>query len=247
MTKFAHDKVVPFEKSSLEKKEQVAQMFDSIAFRYDFLNKFLSAGIDKSWRKKAISELKNIRPKKIIDVAAGTADVAILTNKILHPEKIIGIDISNAMLEIGRKKVAALHFDNIIKLQNGDSEAINFADASFDAATVAFGVRNFQHLEKGLSEMYRVLQTGGKLVVLEFSQPKNKFFKALCSIYMNVITPQAGKIFAKNKSAYQYLNESVQAFPEREAFITVMKNAGFKNTYFKPLTLGICCIYCGSK
>lgn len=247
MTEFAHDKVVPDKDSSLNKKQQVAEMFDSIAFRYDFLNRFLSAGIDVGWRKKAISQLKAIKPKKVLDVATGTADVALMTFKMLRPEKIIGIDISEGMLELGRQKIEKLELTNSIELYTGDSENIHFEDNSFDAITVAFGVRNFENLEKGLKEMYRVLRPGGKLVVLEFSKPKHAAFKVIYNLYMNHIAPSFGKAFSKNENAYQYLNDSVQAFAEGETFLNIMKEAGFTNTYLKPLTLGICSIYCGSK
>jgi demethylmenaquinone methyltransferase/2-methoxy-6-polyprenyl-1,4-benzoquinol methylase len=166
MTKFAHDTIVPLKNSDLSKKEQVADMFNNIAYRYDFLNRFLSAGIDIWWRKKAIGQLKKLNPKKILDVATGTADVAIMTTGILHPEKITGIDISDGMLEIGRTKIKKKGLENTIELLNGDSETIKFDDNTFDAVTVAFGVRNFQNLEKGLREIKRVLKPGGKLVVL---------------------------------------------------------------------------------
>ena len=247
MAKYAHDTVVPFEKSGLSKKEQVADMFDNIAFRYDFLNRFLSAGIDVGWRKKAIRELKGLNPKLVLDVATGTADVAILTQKILNPEKITGIDISEGMLEIGRKKVEKLGWGNKIELLTGDSETINFTENSFDAVTVAFGVRNFENLEKGLKEMLRVLKPGGKLVVLEFSKPQKGIFKWFYNLYMNKIAPGIGKFFSKDKCAYQYLNDSVQKFPEGQNFMEIMDTAGFKKTYFKTLSLGICSIYCGSK
>lgn len=247
MTKFAHDTVVPDKESNLNKKQQVAEMFDSIAFRYDFLNRFLSVGIDVGWRKKAISQLKNIRPKKVLDVATGTADVALMTYKMLQPEKITGIDISEGMLELGRKKIEQLGLTNSIELLKGDSENINFEDNSFDAITVAFGVRNFENLEKGLKEMFRVLRPGGKLVVLEFSKPKQGAFKILYNLYMNQIAPAFGKLFSKNKNAYQYLNDSVQAFAEGQTFLTIMNEAGFTQTYLKTLSLGICTIYCGSK
>lgn len=247
MSKFEHDDIVPFQGSGLEKKQQVADMFNSIAGRYDFLNRLLSGGTDIRWRKKAIAQLKEIKPKKVLDVATGTADVAIMTYNILHPEKIIGIDISDGMLDLGRKKIEKQGLQHVIELFNGDSETINYPDNSFDAVTVAFGVRNFQYLEKGLQEMLRVLRPGGKLVVLEFSKPKQKGFKSLYNFYMKVIAPKAGGIFAKNKDAYQYLNNSVQAFPEREQFTELMKQTGFKNIYYKTLSLGICSIYCGSK
>jgi demethylmenaquinone methyltransferase/2-methoxy-6-polyprenyl-1,4-benzoquinol methylase len=247
MAKYAHDTIVPFKESNQSKKQQVAAMFDKIAFRYDFLNRFLSVGIDVSWRKKAIKQLKTIRPNYILDVATGTGDVAILTEKMLHPSKIVGIDISEGMLEIGRKKIEKLQLKNKIDLQKGDSETINFPDNTFDAITVAFGVRNFQNLEKGLTEMLRVLKPGGKLVVLEFSRPKQFLFKAVYNLYMKTIAPGFGKLIAKNKDAYQYLNDSVQRFPEGQQFVSILNATGYKNTYSKTLTLGICSIYCGSK
>jgi demethylmenaquinone methyltransferase/2-methoxy-6-polyprenyl-1,4-benzoquinol methylase len=247
MAKFAHDEVVPFRQSELNKKEQVAQMFNTIAFRYDFLNRFLSAGIDKGWRKKAIDQLKDLNPKLILDVATGTGDVAIMTYNQLHPDKIIGIDISEGMLDFGKKKLENLKLNGVIDLQKGDSEIIQFADNHFDAVTVAFGVRNFQNLEKGLAEMQRVLKRGGKLVVLEFSKPTFGPAKAFYRFYMNVIGPSISKLFGSNKAAYQYLNDSVQAFPEGQTFLNLMNEAGFTQTYLKKLSLGICTIYCGSK
>jgi demethylmenaquinone methyltransferase/2-methoxy-6-polyprenyl-1,4-benzoquinol methylase len=247
MGKFAHDEIVPFKESALAKKDQVANMFDNIAFRYDFLNRLLSAGIDVSWRKKAIREIKSIQPSIILDVATGTADVAMLTYDMLHPKKIIGIDISDGMLDFGRKKLIQKKLDQFIQLQNSDSENIPFTNDYFDAITVAFGVRNFQHLEKGLGEMYRVLKPGGKMVVLEFSKPTAIGFKQFYQLYMNYITPSIGKIFSSNKNAYQYLNDSVQAFPEGESFLTIMNGVGFTQTYLKKLSFGICTIYCGSK
>jgi demethylmenaquinone methyltransferase/2-methoxy-6-polyprenyl-1,4-benzoquinol methylase len=247
MPKYAHDTIVPFKESGLSKKQQVANMFDKIAFRYDFLNHFLSAGIDVTWRKKAIKQLKSIHPQTVLDVATGTGDVAILTYKILHPKKITGIDISEGMLEIGRSKVEKLGLEKEIELLNGDSESINFPNASFDAVTVAFGVRNFENLEKGLKEMLRVLKPGGKLVILEFSKPKQIAFKGVYNLYMKIIAPGIGNMVAKNKDAYQYLNESVQKFPEGKEFIEILNKTGYKNTYLEPLTLEICSIYCGSK
>ena len=247
MAKFAHDEVVPYSESGLEKKKQVAQMFDSIAFKYDFLNRFLSFGIDIWWRKKAISQLRKLNPQNVLDVATGTGDVAIMTYRMLKPLQIKGIDISEGMLHLGNAKIDKLGLQQHIQLQSGDSETINYPANTFDAITVAFGVRNFQNLEKGVAEMYRVLKPGGKLVVLEFSKPKKPLFKAICNWYMNVFTPNVGKLFSKNKDAYQYLTNSVQAFPEREQFTGILQAAGYTQTYFKPLTLGICCIYCGSK
>jgi demethylmenaquinone methyltransferase/2-methoxy-6-polyprenyl-1,4-benzoquinol methylase len=247
MTVFEHDKVVPDQTSDLSKKEQVADMFDDIAKKYDFLNRFLSAGIDVSWRKKALSHLKENNPSTILDVATGTADVAILAQSILHPEKIIGIDISEGMLSIGREKINKLGLQNQIELKSGDSESINFEDNSFDAVTVSFGVRNFQNLEKGLSEIKRVLKPGGKLVILEFSKPSMPLVKSIYTLYMKVITPNVGKLFSKNSNAYSYLDESIKKFPEGKNFTQVLDKIGYQKTYSKTLSLGICSIYCGIK
>lgn len=222
-------------------------MFDKIAFRYDFLNRFLSAGIDQGWRKKAINTLKPFRPSTILDVATGTGDLALLSYKILHPEKIIGIDISNGMLEIGREKVKRAGLQNVIDLQQGDSEAISFADQSFDAVTVAFGVRNFENLEKGLSEIRRVLKPGGRLVVLEFTRPSAPVVKQVYHLYMKYITPKIGKMISKNDDAYQYLNDSVERFPEKQSFVNILNQLGYRNAFYKTLTLGICSIYCAEK
>jgi demethylmenaquinone methyltransferase/2-methoxy-6-polyprenyl-1,4-benzoquinol methylase len=247
MEKYSHDNVVPFKNSELGKKEQVADMFDRIAFRYDFLNRFLSAGIDIYWRKRAIKELTAANPQIILDVATGTADVAIMMTKYLHPKKIIGIDISESMLELGRKKIAKLGLNNVIELETGDSEAINLSDDTFDAVTVAFGVRNFENLEKGLSEIRRVLKPNGKLVVLEFSKPKKLFLRRLYNFYMRMAAKGVGKWVAKNGEAYEYLQESVNAFPQGKDFADILEKKGYKNIYFKKLSLGICTIYCGSK
>jgi demethylmenaquinone methyltransferase/2-methoxy-6-polyprenyl-1,4-benzoquinol methylase len=247
MPEFAHDKIVPFKEATGSKKEQVAEMFNRIAFRYDFVNRFLSAGIDVGWRKKAIRQLQNLNPQYILDVATGTADMPLLMFKMLRPTKITGIDISEKMMEIGRQKIAAQHLQNKIDLKSGDSEAISFSDASFDAVTVSFGVRNFANLPKGLSEIQRVLKPAGKAVVLEFSRPKNGVARWLYNIYCRIIAPTAGGMISKNKEAYQYLNDSIEAFPEGENFIKIMQQAGFKNVYRKPLSLGICTIYCGEK
>lgn len=242
-----HDHIVPYQQSGETKKSQVAEMFDQIAFRYDFLNRFLSGGIDIYWRKRAIAELKEVHPKYILDVATGTADVALLLNKYLSPEKIVGIDISDGMLALGRQKIEKQKLKEKIELRQGDSEAIKFPNNTFDAITVAFGVRNFEHLQQGLAEMLRVLKPGGKLVVLEFSKPRKKFFSGLYNVYMNTIAPQAGKWFCKNKEAYQYLTKSVKAFPDGSEFLHILKQTGYTDTYLKTLSLGICTIYCGRK
>ena len=229
------------------KKEQIAQMFDNVASTYDGLNRFLSLGIDVYWRKKAIAKLKSLTPKVILDVATGTADVALETNRQLSPDSIIGVDISALMLEIGRKKIANQGADKVITLHLGDSENLQFPDATFDAATLSFGVRNFENVEKGLREIHRVLKPNGKLIVLEFSRPRQFPFKQLFNFYFKYILPFIGKLTSKDARAYTYLYESVQAFPDREAFITIMQKAGFVKANFEAWTIGIVCCYEGEK
>ena len=240
------EQVKPYNPSE-SKKRQVSQMFNRIAPYYDFLNRFLSLGIDTIWRKKAIQLLKSDHPKVVLDVATGTADVAIEAAKSLQPEKIIGIDISNEMLEIGRSKISKRGMDTIISLEEGDSENLPFQDNTFDAITVAFGVRNFENLEKGLQEMFRVMKPGGKVIILEFSQPKAFPFKQLYNFYFRNILPLIGKITSKDPKAYRYLYESVQAFPDGERFTSILEKIGFKSNQCIPLTLGVCSIYTGIK
>jgi demethylmenaquinone methyltransferase/2-methoxy-6-polyprenyl-1,4-benzoquinol methylase len=247
MTTYQHDTIVPFKDSAESKKKQVEKMFDKIAFRYDFLNHFLSAGIDVGWRKKAIKQLRSLDPKSILDVATGTGDMAILSYRLLNAEKIIGIDISDGMLEIGKKKIEKLGLQQRIELLKGDSETIIFDNNSFDAVTVAFGVRNFQDLELGLNEIKRVLKPGGKLIVLECTKPKLPVIKNFYNLYLNVIAPWIGRVISKNKNAYQYLNESVQKFPEGKDFVQILNKLGYKNASCKTLSLGISSIYCGEK
>ncbi len=244
---YKHDTIVPYENSTLSKKEQVAAMFDTIAGKYDFFNRFLSAGIDVHWRKKALQYLVPLQPQYMLDIATGTADVALMAQKILNPQKIVGIDISKEMLNIGIAKVAKAKLSTVIDLQMGDSEAINFGDNTFDAVTVAYGVRNFENLEKGMAEIQRVLKPNGRLIVLEFSKPKQNIWSKFYNLYMGVVAPKMVSVFSKNKEAYEYLNNSVKAFPERENFVEVLKNANFKNCNFKSLSLGICCIYIADK
>lgn len=229
------------------KKGQVSTMFNRIAPYYDFLNRFLSLGIDTIWRKKAIDLLQNEQPKLILDVATGTADVALETVKRLQPDKVIGIDISTEMLEIGKKKIKKRGLDTVIELQEGDSENLPFADNTFDAITVAFGVRNFENLEKGLTEMRRVLKEDGKLVVLEFSKPSIFPIKQMFNLYFKYILPTIGRLTSKDPRAYSYLYESVQAFPDGDDFVNILSKTGYKSNQCKPLTLGICSIYSGQK
>lgn len=221
-------------------------MFNNIAHKYDFLNRSLSMGIDIIWRKKAIAQLKELKPKTILDVATGTGDVA-LEAMSLKPEKIIGIDISVGMLELGKQKIAKRQLSDKIEMVVGDSENLPFEDNKFDAVTVAFGVRNFENLLKGLKEINRVLRPGGKLVVLEFSQPKAFPVKQLYWFYFNNILPLFGKMLSKDDSAYTYLPESVKAFPDGADFLNVMTKAGFQSNTSKTLTFGISSIYTGLK
>ena len=246
MSQFAHDNIKPFSEEG-PKTAQVSEMFDKIAGRYDFMNRFLSVGIDKIWRKKAIASFKKDKPQLMLDVATGTADMALRAAKVLAPEKIIGIDISPKMLEIGRQKVVAQNLGTTIELLSGDSETINFADGTFDAVMVAFGVRNFERLERGLSEILRVMKPGAQLVVLEFSKPRLPLVRQFYNLYMGSIAPQLAKWFNQNKKAYQYLNESAKAFPDRQQFVAILNKVGYTQTSYKPLSLGICCIYVGRK
>ena len=221
-------------------------MFDRIAGRYDFMNRFLSARTDIGWRKKAIKLLKKDNPRTILDIATGTGDMAIMAAKLLKPDRIEGIDISQQMLEIGKKKVEKEGLAGMIRLQLGDSETINFGENTFDAGMVAFGIRNFENLEKGMEEILRVLRPGGQLVIIEFSKPKQPI-RSLYNLYMGIIAPQMARWFNQNKEAYQYLCESANAFPDRQKLVDILNKVGYSDTRYKSLSLGICCIYSGRK
>lgn len=238
--------VVPYKDTADSKKSQVAQMFNSIAGKYDFLNHFLSAGIDLYWRKKAIDELKPVNPKRVLDIATGTGDLAIEALR-LNPDKITGVDISEGMLAVGREKLQKKGLAKKIELLSGDSENLQFGENAFDAITAGFGVRNFENLEKGLNEMHRVLKPGGKMVILEFSKPTAFPMKQGYNFYFKHILPLFGKLISKDDSAYTYLPESVQAFPDGPDFINILNKVGFKATRWQPLTFGICSIYTGIK
>lgn len=238
--------VVPYKDQHLRKKEQVAKMFNNIAHKYDFLNRFLSMGIDVYWRKKAITLLKPHNPKVILDIATGTGDFALEAMR-LKPQKIVGVDISLGMIEHGIKKIQKKHLENTIELRLGDSEKLDFQDNTFDAVTVSFGVRNFENLKQGLKEIKRVLKPNGTLVVLEFSQPESSPFKEIYNFYFMNILPKFGKAISKDSAAYDYLPESVQHFPYGQAFVKILNELGFQNTQCRPLTFGISSIYMAQK
>jgi demethylmenaquinone methyltransferase / 2-methoxy-6-polyprenyl-1,4-benzoquinol methylase len=229
------------------KKAQVEQMFDNVAGTYDVLNRLLSLRIDVYWRKFAIRLLKNDNPQNVLDVATGTADVALETYRQLAPQSITGLDLSALMLEVGKTKIAKLGLTQKIAMVQGDSENLPFADNNFDAITVAYGVRNFENLERGLQEMLRVLQPNKKLVVIEFSRPRIFPVKQLFNLYFRYILPTIGRIASRDARAYTYLYESVQAFPDGQDFLNIMQGCGFRETVWHPLTFGICSVYVGTK
>ena len=238
--------VVPYKNKSIGKKKQIALMFDNISSKYDLLNHLLSFGIDRIWRRKAIELLRPSNPKTILDIATGTGDFAIQALRI-NPEKVIGIDISEGMIEQGNQKIIRKNLNDRIELRMGDSENLEFKDNKFDAVIVAFGVRNFQNLEVGLTEMLRVLIPGGVAVILEFSKPDHFPFKQVYNFYFKKILPFIGKKISKDHSAYTYLPESVQAFPEGDDFLKLLEKVGFIKTQCIPLTFGISSIYLGEK
>ncbi len=238
--------VIPYKQETGSKKEQVATMFNNISKKYDFLNHFLSLGIDIIWRKKAIRLLKETQPKQILDIATGTGDFAIAALK-LNPTKVTGVDISEGMLNVGREKIKDKGLQDIIELKLGDSENLEFDDNTFDAYTVGCGVRNFENLEKGLTEMLRVLRPSGTAIILEFSKPKAFPIKQLYNFYFNKMLPGIGKLVSKDNSAYTYLPESVDAFPDGENFMKILTKIGYKDTQSITLMFGIASIYKASK
>ena len=240
------EKVKPYS-AEKDKKQQVEKMFDNISGKYDFLNHLLSMGIDRSWRRNLINLLSETHPEKILDVATGTGDLAIQSSKSLPYAQITGLDISRGMLEVGEKKIKKNNLSDKIEMIYGDSENIPFDDNTFDAVTVAFGVRNFENLLKGLKEMNRVLKPGGKVFILEFSRPKSSLFRSAFNFYFKYLLPVIGRITSRDPKAYKYLFESVQAFPAYEDFLEILQEAGFKSNNYKMQTLGICSIYIGKK
>jgi demethylmenaquinone methyltransferase/2-methoxy-6-polyprenyl-1,4-benzoquinol methylase len=233
--------VLPDAASADSKKEQVAAMFDGIAGKYDFLNHLLSMGIDKGWRRKAIRKIGAKNPARILDVATGTGDMAIAAAKAIPGAVITGVDISEGMLEVGRKKLSG--FEGRITLESGDSESLPFEDKAFDAVMCAYGVRNFEHLAEGLTEMHRVLKPGGTLAILEFSKPRSFPFSTVYNLYFKAVVPLVGRIFSKHSRAYSYLPESVAVFPEGKDFTTLLESCGYKNVVASPLTFGITTLY----
>ena len=240
------EKITPYKDSSLGKKEQVAQMFDNISGNYDNLNRVISFGIDTKWRKKVLKIVSDSKPKVILDIATGTGDLAILMTRT-NAEKIIGLDISAGMLEVGKKKVEEKKLSNVIDLVLGDSENIPFEDNYFDAITVGFGVRNFEHLEKGFAEILRVLKPNGIFVILETSVPDKTPYKQGYKFYSKNILPLIGKLFSKDNSAYGYLSESAAAFPYGEALNNILRKTGFIDVVAMPQTFGVATIYSASK
>ncbi len=238
--------VKPYKEQEGSKKEQVAQMFDNISPKYDFLNRLLSLGIDVIWRKKLVKIIRNQNPKKILDVATGTADLALELSNIPDTH-IFGVDISAGMLKVGNEKIKKKNLTSRIELKLGDGEELPFEDNTFDAATISFGIRNFQDYPKGLRELHRVIKPGGYLYVLEFSQPEKTPFKQVYNFYFKHILPKWGKLVSKDSAAYTYLPESVEVFPYGDRFISAMKDAKFTDNKYKSLTLGISTIYWGKK
>ena len=246
MTNYPQENIKPYNEEE-KKSVQVERMFDNIAPAYDQLNHTLSWGIDRSWRKKAINWLKPFQPQRMMDVATGTGDFAIQACRVLNPTELIGTDISEGMMNVGRQKVKEAGLESRISFAKEDCTALTFPDKRFDAITVAFGVRNFEDLDKGLKEMHRVLDDNGKLVILELSEPDWFPMKQLYAIYSKVVIPTLGKLLSKDRSAYTYLPQSIKAFPQGEVMKEIILKAGFSEARFKRLTLGICTLYTATK
>lgn len=242
---YEQEKINPYRQG--EKGAQVEEMFDNIAPTYDTLNHRLSWNIDKYWRRKAIDKLRPYRPKRILDVATGTGDFAIEAARALQPKGLLGTDISEGMMQVGRDKVAAMGLDSVIRFQREDCLALSLADDSFDAVTAAFGIRNFQNLEQGLREMWRVLRKGGHLCVIELTTPVAFPMRQLFSIYSHTVLPLYGRLISKDTKAYSYLTQTIEAFPQGEAMEQILRRAGFAEASFQRLTFGICTLYFATK
>ena len=242
---YEQEKITPYHDG--EKASQVEQMFDNIAPTYDKLNHRLSWDIDKGWRRKAIKQLAPFHPKSLLDIATGTGDFAIMAAQMLAPQKLIGADISEGRMEIGRQKVKKASLDGVISFEREDCTALTYADGTFDAVTAAFGIRNFANLDKGLSEMCRVLRKGGHLSIVELTTPVSFPMKQLFHVYSHTVLPVYGRIISKDTSAYSYLTKTIEAFPQGEEMVEILKKAGFSDASFKRLTFGICTMYFATK
>ena len=243
---YEQEKITPYGNGQ-EKRLQVERMFDNIAHSYDALNHRLSFGIDWLWRRQAIRQLLPFKPRKVLDIATGTGDFAIMAAKRLCPDEVVGTDISEGMMEIGREKVKTCRLDKMIRFENEDCEHLSYSDNTFDAITSAFGIRNFQHLDKGLAEMCRVLKAGGHVSILELSTPVSFPMKQLFWLYSHTFLPLYGKLISKDKNAYKYLITTIEAFPQGEVMVEIFKKAGFSQVKFKRLTWGICISYLATK
>ena len=243
---YAQEHIKPYSGEG-SKKDQVEQMFDNIAPAYDPLNHILSLGIDRQWRRTAINWLKPFRPQHILDIATGTGDFAILAGRKLTPAQLIGVDISEGMMQVARQKVARNDMETMIHFQKEDCLRMSFADDSFDAVTIAFGVRNFENLDACLREIHRVLRADGHLAILELSTPVRSPFKQLFAFYSKAILPLIGRLISKDNSAYTYLPETIKAFPQGEVMQGILKKAGFREVGFRRLTMGICTLYMVTK
>ncbi|MDR1518463.1 MAG: bifunctional demethylmenaquinone methyltransferase/2-methoxy-6-polyprenyl-1,4-benzoquinol methylase UbiE [Dysgonamonadaceae bacterium] len=244
---YQSEEIIPYRQSGDSKKEQVEQMFDAIAGDYDRLNTMMSLSFDKRWRKNAIRHLNVFRPQLILDIATGTGDFAIQAQRLLHPSKIVAVDISDEMMAVGKIKVKELFLDQIIDFQHQDCAEMTFPDKEFDAATAAFGVRNFEDLDKSFREIWRVLKDGGVFAFLELSVPRRFPMRQLYGFHSRFVIPALGKLFSKDQRAYQYLPESIRAFPQGEAMIAILKKNGFKNVRHKTYTGGVCTLYIAEK
>ena len=239
---YEQEKIKPYDNDS-GKGEQVEKMFDNIASRYDTLNHWMSFDIDKRWRKRAIMLLGEHSPKEILDIATGTGDFAIMTAKMLHPRRLVGADISEGMMDVGRKKVMAEGLADVVSFAKEDCMRLSFAEGSFDAVTAAFGIRNFADLERGLSEMYRVLRPGGHLCVVELTHPVRFPMKQLFKVYSHTILPTYGRLISKDRKAYEYLTATIEAFPQGETMMEILTHVGFRSSSFTRMTFGICTMY----
>ena len=243
---YQQEKIIPYHEGG-DKAQQVELMFDNIAPAYDTLNHRLSLNIDRGWRKKAIRQLKPYQPQAILDIATGTGDFAIMAAQMLKPQRLTGADISEGMMDIGRKKVAAKGLSDIITFDKEDCTHLSYPDASYDAVMAAFGIRNFADLDKGLAEMYRVLRPGGHLSIVELTTPVSFPMKQLFHIYSHTVLPVYGRLVSKDASAYSYLTKTIEAFPQGERMVDILKKAGFADAQFMRLTFGICTMYFATK